>query len=223
MMGRLRITVNEYYLYQNDLVEVIGVGWGKPGTPWRYHITWTDQKGEHHETVEHAELSAAPTIERLYHDYRTALDVICNQANRIEALEAQQTLFQQVMQASANYVGRFEGGRLTLQGAQRKMAEEYAEFQIAIEYHELSKLSDNDDTGLYSSIKSTEEHRKEAAQELVDLLVTIGGFAASSGLTWDDIEQAARDTLDKLDTRTTDTHAWNPDTLTVERIGKVKP
>lgn len=108
------------------------------------------------------------------------------------------SVFQRIMHASAAYVARM-GGHLTQSGTITKMHEELAEFEDAVKTFD----------------------REGAARELIDLLVTIGGVAAWAGLTFEDIEQAAHETLAKLDNRTPETHAWNPHTKTVERIGKV--
>jgi hypothetical protein len=154
-----------------------------------------------------------PLLER-YHD---ALEVVRKQAIIIQELEATPSLFQRVMEASKTFVERFPGGHLTFHGAARKMQEEYFEFQHAVGDYAAAKT---DDTLPSEHFNSYQELRKEAAREMIDLLVTVGGLGATIGLTWEDIQAAARETLDKLDKRTTETHTWNEDTLTVERIGK---
>jgi hypothetical protein len=154
-----------------------------------------------------------PLLER-YHD---ALEVVRKQAIIIQELEATPSLFQRVMEASKTFVERFPGGHLTFHGAARKMQEEYFEFQRAVGDYAASKT---DDTLPSEHFNSYQELRKEAAREMIDLLVTVGGLGATIGLTWEDIQAAARETLDKLDSRTTDTHQWSEDSLTVERIGK---
>jgi hypothetical protein len=219
-MSRLRIVVNEYYFYENELVRVVGAKGMDNVDTMRYLIQWGDSQGRACQAeVTRQELSAAPTIERLHHDYRMALDAICAQANRIEELEAKQTLFQDVMGASKTFVERFPGGRLTSQGAHRKMAEEYAEYQVAMERYEEST---HDDTPMSLRLRSPYQLRKEAAQELVDLLVTIGGYAASVGLEWGDIEQAAHQTLEKLGKRTTDEYAWFESIMQVAKKSKME-
>jgi hypothetical protein len=137
-------------------------------------------------------------------------------AEKIECL-FDPSLFQRVMEASKTFVERFPGGKLTFHGAARKMQEEYFEFQHAVGDYAAAKT---DDSLPSEHFNSYQELRKEAAREMIDLLVTVGGLGATIGLTWEDIQAAARETLDKLDKRTTETHTWNEDTLTVERIGK---
>lgn len=132
--------------------------------------------------------------------------------DEIAALKAQHSLFQRVMEASAAYVARFNG-RLTYTGVLRKADEEYNEYLEAI-----NEIVEGQPTSFFLS--KPETLRKDAAGELIDALVTLGGVASYAGLTWPDIEQAAADTLDKLDARTTETHVWNPQTRTVERKGR---
>jgi len=80
----MKIQINTLYIYQNDLVQVVGAH--KKGLSWRYLIQWGDIEGRACSAeVEHFELSAAPTMARLYHDYQQALEVICKQANKINA------------------------------------------------------------------------------------------------------------------------------------------
>lgn len=217
-MTMLRIIVNEYYLYENNLVKVVGAKGMTNADTMRYLIQWGDREGRACSAeVTRRELSAAPTMERLYHDYRMALDAICAQANHLENLEAQPSLFQRVMEASKTFVERFPGGKLTFHGAARKMQEEYFEFQHAVAEYAAAKT---DDSLPSEHFNSYQELRKEAAREMIDLFVTAAGLGSTIGLTWEDIEAAARETLDKLDKRTTATHQWNEDTQTVERIGK---
>jgi uncharacterized small protein (DUF1192 family) len=132
----------------------------------------------------------------------------------VERLTAQPSLFQDVMQASAAYVTRF-GGRMTYTGALRKADEEHREYLEAI-----GEIVEGQPASFILS--KPETLRKAAAEELIDALVTLGGLASLAGLTWADIEQAARETLLKLDNRTPETHAWNPETKTVERIGRTQ-
>jgi hypothetical protein len=143
-------------------------------------------------------------------------------ADKIMALFASEDLFAQIMTASEAYVTRF-GGTLTPIGALDKMQEEWNEFREATYVLGV-------DRGAFGGIMPVEWYessssaiRKMAAGELIDLLVTIGGVAHAMGLTMVDLEHAGHDTLNKLDARTPATHAWNPDTMTVERVGKVTP
>lgn len=213
-----RIVVNQYYMHENNLVKVVGAaGMDNPDTT-RFLIQWGDSQGRACSAeVTRRELSPAPTIERLYQDYRQCLEAICNQANRIEELENAPSLFQQVMTASKDYVERF-GGTLNSRGAEDKAAEEFEEFKEqcdCVAFHLTFKQPHSE-----AHKQLIEGNRRDAAEELIDCLVTLGGMAACAGLTWDDIQTAARAKLDKLNQRTTDTHAWNG--TTVERIGKAQ-
>jgi hypothetical protein len=162
-------------------------------------------------------LDQYPLERDLYlHDGRRDVSPRDEFAEKIECL-FDPSLFQRVMEASKTFVERFPGGHLTFHGAARKMQEEYFEYQHAVGDYAAAKT---DDTLPSEHFNSYHELRKEAAREMIDLLVTVGGLGATIGLTWEDIESAARETLDKLDSRTTDTHQWNEETKTVERIGK---
>jgi fructose/tagatose bisphosphate aldolase len=150
-------------------------------------------------------LDQYPLERDLYlHDGRRDVSPRDEFAGKIECL-FDPSLFQRVMQASKDYVERFPGGHLTFHGAARKMQEEYFEFQHAVGDYAAAKT---DDTLPSEHFNSYQELRKEAAREMIDLLVTVGGLGATIGLTWEDIESAAHDTLDKLDSRTTENYAW---------------
>ena len=116
------------------------------------------------------------------------------------------TLFQQVMTASKTYVERF-GGELDEDGALMKFGEEVSEF-----YENATQ-----DTPIRNDHEAN-ARKRHMAEEAIDVMVTMGGVMACYGLTFADIEQAAREKLAKLDARTTDDYAWNG--KTVERIGK---
>ena len=89
----MRIQTNQHYIHENNLVRVIGAHGMDNAATMTFAIewfVWVDGKDERHtKEVSRRELSEAPTLPRLYYDYRMALDVICLQANRIEELEAQ--------------------------------------------------------------------------------------------------------------------------------------
>lgn len=116
------------------------------------------------------------------------------------------SLFQQVMTASPAYVKRF-GGELDEDGTLMKFGEEVSEFYEAA----------TQDTPIRNDYEAT-ARKRHMAEEAIDVMVTMGGVLAYYGVTWADVEQAAQATLDKLNARTTETHAWNG--KTVERIGK---
>jgi hypothetical protein len=137
----------------------------------------------------------------------------------LAAKDKDPSLFQRVMEASKTFVERFPGGKLTFHGAARKMQEEYFEYQHAVGDYAAAKT---DDTLPSEHFNSYQELRKEAAREMIDLLVTVGGLGATIGLTWNDIEAAARETLDKLDSRTTDDYAWDDNSKTVMKKSKMQ-
>ena len=85
----MRIQVNQHYIHENNLVKVVGMN----GT--RYMIHWGDSEGRAFaRNADHYELQPAPTMERLYADYKQALEVICRMANKIEGLEESRDLWQ---------------------------------------------------------------------------------------------------------------------------------
>lgn len=127
----------------------------------------------------------------------------CIQTGADEALE-DHSLFRHVMEASQTFVERF-GGHLTQQGAWAKADEEYREFKDALRL--LAK-------------QRTDDTVREAAGELIDTLVTLGGMAAEAGITWSDIESAALKTLAKLDNRTRECYEWREDVQQVVRKGR---
>ncbi len=82
----MMIDVGKHYIYENDLVLVVGMH--GTGSERRFMIQWGDSQGRACAAeVQRRELSPAPTMERLYGDYKACLDVICQQANKIEELE----------------------------------------------------------------------------------------------------------------------------------------
>lgn len=93
-----RIIMNQFYLHENNLVRVIGAHGMLDAATMTFAIewfVWTDGKDERHTAeVTRRELSEAPTMPRLYADYRQALDVICQMANKIEGLEESRDLWQ---------------------------------------------------------------------------------------------------------------------------------
>lgn len=129
------------------------------------------------------------------------------------------TLFQRIMEASAAYVERM-GGSQEFQGAIRKMYEEMREYEVALIAYTQARTNE---TPMSLRLKTPDQLRLETLREYIDFMVTAGGVFAVLGIRFEDIEQAAHDTLAKLDARTTQTHQWNPETKTVERIGKIAP
>jgi len=127
------------------------------------------------------------------------------------------SLFQRVMTASSVYVTRFQG-EITFEGALKKMREEFDEYIEAAADTYQYQHARIPPLHLYED--SPETVSRLAARELIDLLVTIGGLASAIDLTWPAIEQAAIDTLTKLDNRTPETHEWRTATKTVERKGR---
>jgi hypothetical protein len=157
-----------------------------------------------------------PLLER-YHD---ALEIVRKQAIALEELEAinarqaetiamlktAPNLFHDVMTISPTYVKRF-GGTPTEVGVLGKLAEEQDEFDKAI--------------GAVINEGETPERLEHMTCEFIDVMVTAGGVLAHYGVSWADIEQAARATLDKLEGRTEELYAWNPVTKTVEKKSKI--
>lgn len=125
------------------------------------------------------------------------------------------SLFEQVMTASADYVARF-GGEISLEGAMRKMQEEWDEM-----HEEIDLVSQNAAHSLDFNATENRIVRERLAKEAIDLLVTIGGVLHALNVPITLTVQAADATLEKLDSRTTDDYAWNDTSRTVERIGKV--
>lgn len=88
----MKIQINQHYIYENNLVRVVGSAWK---VTRRYMIQWGDSQGRACTAeVDHYELQEAPTMQRLYADYKQALEVICQMANKIEALEESRDLWQ---------------------------------------------------------------------------------------------------------------------------------
>lgn len=140
----------------------------------------------------------------------------------LKALDALDTppLFEQVMTASERYVTRF-GGELSEEGTAKKFDEEAIEFKCALQI--AASHQRDEELMRKSPVLSPylDISKKEVARELIDCLVTLGGMASHIGLTWEEIEQAARDTLDKLDTRTTADYAWYPSIKQVAKKSKM--
>ena len=130
-------------------------------------------------------------------------------------IEAAPSLFQRVMTISPVYVARF-GGTISLEGAMRKMHEEWDEM------HEEIKLCAMDITLVLLGKAGPDSAAQERlAKEAIDLLVTIGGVLHALDVPITLTAQAADATLEKLDSRTTDDYAWQDTSRTVERIGKI--
>lgn len=163
-------------------------------------------------------------VDEVYADKITALfgdehDPIHLEAlDEIKRLTSEASLFERIMTASADYVARM-GGTLEFQGAIRKMYEEQREFEIALIAYTQALT---DDTPMSMRLKTPHQLKREMLREYVDFMVTAGGVFAVLGIDMADIQQATIDTLAKLDARTTETHQWNEQTKTIERIGKTQ-
>lgn len=127
------------------------------------------------------------------------------------------SLFRHVMEASEHFVVTRFKGYLTQAGTWAKYDEESREFKDALR---LLAMASVDRRPMEMRGKTPDELRKDAAGELIDVLVTLGGMAAQAGITWTDIEAAARETLVKLDNRTTETYEWREDVEQVVRKGR---
>lgn len=154
-------------------------------------------------------VSALNTDYSLHH-YTEALD-------RLEALDAQDRtgdLLQQVLESSVDLVTRF-GGTLTERGSFAKFNEESDEFKVAV--RDLHQALDEDDPEYGTPASMVRETKREAARELIDVLVTAGGMASWAGLTWEDICEEVVFVLHKNAAKTPDTHLWDEATKTVRR------
>lgn len=118
-----------------------------------------------------------------------------------------------LLTSSAQLVTRF-GGTLTEAGTLSKAEEEFEEF-----IHEITALTREADTPVSLRAKTPAMRRRDAACELIDTIVTLGGIAAYAGLTEDDIVSAAHTVLKKNAGKTEATHAWDDVTMTVKRHG----
>lgn len=146
--------------------------------------------------------------------YEDALEVVRKQALRIEELEAAPSMFQDLLQSSAALVTRFKG-KLSYTGVFLKVDEEHREYLEAIsEIVEGQPMSFN--------LSKPETLRSAAAEELIDCIVTLGGMASYAGLTWDDIEAAAKHVIKKNTDKTDKTHVWHEETKTVMRRDKLE-
>jgi hypothetical protein len=87
----MNIRVNEYYIHENNLVQVRGARGMQSLETLQFLIEWKDNDGNTCTSiVKEEELSAAPSLPDLYRQYHDALEAVCKQANMIEALEARQ-------------------------------------------------------------------------------------------------------------------------------------
>lgn len=147
-------------------------------------------------------------------DYESLLDELAE----LDATILQFNLLQSVLSSSADLVTRFEG-ELTERGTFAKFNEESDEFKRSA--YDCYNAILNDDPEYGSTKSFLREVKQDAARELIDVIVTAGGMASWAGLVWADIEAAAQHVIKKNTAKTKDTHAWNPDTKTVERIGRI--
>jgi fructose/tagatose bisphosphate aldolase len=132
---------------------------------------------------------------------------------KIEALFADDTpsLFQDAMQASKTFVERFPGGHLTEDGTLTKFLEESEEFYEAAT-----------DYSPYRNAYDAHVHRQKMTGEAFDVMVTMGGVLSFFGVSADEIEQAMRAGLDKLNSRTTENYAWYDSIKQVAKKSKME-
>lgn len=196
-MPALRIVVNEYYLYENNLVRVVGAK-GMGTDTMRYLIQWGDSQGRACSAeVTRRELSAAPSMERLYQDYQTALNAICNQANRIEELEAVPSPLDRLWHSSTDLLSRFKARPTTKQTLDRMMSE-VLELVIA-------------------SSNAFTTNQEDVAAEAADVLVTMINALSIQGISKEQFAKAIDTVIAKNDAKTPDTHQLNVQSQGVER------
>lgn len=84
------IRLGREYLYHDEIVTVTGLRNIEDVAETRYIVRWTTSDGTPHEDmVTASELRLAPTLTEMKQRYDEALQIICQQANRIEALEGE--------------------------------------------------------------------------------------------------------------------------------------
>lgn len=128
-----------------------------------------------------------------------------------EAYDALPSLFEQIMTASERYVTRF-GGELSLEGATKKMHEEWNELHQEIKMAAMDAELVSEGGGVDEGI----------AKEALDLLVTIGGVLAALRTPIAMTVDAAHVTLDKLDGRTEADYCWDEKSKTVIKRSKLE-
>jgi hypothetical protein len=84
----VKVQVSQYYMYLSKLVYVSGATGMRSPETLRFIITWKEGDKECTDTVRGAELSPAPTLPELHETYMLALNVIAEQARKIEELES---------------------------------------------------------------------------------------------------------------------------------------
>jgi hypothetical protein len=136
-------------------------------------------------------------------------------ADRVEEL-FKPTLFEAIMTASEAYVLRF-GGEMDLEGAIGKMREEWKEM------HDEIKLVAIEKSLTFLGVPSEPSEAKELlAKEAIDLLVTIGGVLRALNVPIAMTNQAASDTLSKLNGRTDKDYVWDSKSKTVIKRSKLE-
>lgn len=139
---------------------------------------------------------------------------------QLEVLDIQTPpfLFQQVMEASADYVVNRFHGELTEEGTRGQLEQEYIEFVEAAD-HVVASLQDTRPLSL--RLNSPETLKRELIGEAFDLLVTTGGVLAYFGVQWPEIENEFRAGMDKLNNRTEKDYAWYPSVKRVVKKSKM--
>lgn len=84
----MKIQTNQYYMRLSQLVLVSGATGMLSEETLRYIIRWTEDGTPMRDEVKAEELSRAPTLPELHENYMLALNVIAEQAKKIEELEA---------------------------------------------------------------------------------------------------------------------------------------
>lgn len=130
-------------------------------------------------------------------------------------------LFTRVLTASPAYVARF-GGTVTLEGALRKMHEEWQEVHEAMANVLADDVFVDHMDANAGPVPLQVQSRQALAGEAIDLLVTVGGVLAALKVSPALITQAAHDTLAKLDARTDEGYVWDEASKTVTARAKLE-
>jgi hypothetical protein len=146
--------------------------------------------------------------------------IIARKSDELTALTNAANLFERVMTISHVYVTRF-GGRLTEEGSVEKVNEEIDEFKTEFRRILFRLANDAANISVDYAFPPLEEQRKDAAGELFDCLVTLGGMAAFIGLDWSMMNQAMRNGLKRLEDRTEEHYIWHEPSKTVMRKDKI--
>lgn len=190
----------------------------------RREISPRDEFADKIEALFMSESTASITTPEGQRDYYRDLSAMLTSENKrlardlaeYEAYDALPSLFQQVMTASERYVTRF-GGKLSLEGATKKMHEEWNELHQEIKMAAMDAELVSEGGGVDEGIA-----KELLAKEAIYLLVTIGGVLAALRTPIAMTVDAAHGTLDKLDGRTEADYCWDEKSKTVIKRSKLE-